>query len=77
MPFYEYSCLKCGSKFEIFVRSFSGNGAKCDSCGSGKVRKLFSTFGVVTGGKSESAAGSSSGSSCSSCARSSCAGCSH
>ncbi len=75
MPFYEYSCLECGSKFELLVKSFSGNDARCESCGSRRVRKLFSTFGVVSGGKSEGAAGTSSSSSCSSCTRSSCAGC--
>ncbi len=75
MPFYEYSCKECGSKFELFVRSFSGNDARCTSCKSRKVRKLFSTFGVISRGKSESAAGTSSGHSCGRCSRSSCAGC--
>ena len=47
MPIYEYSCDECGEKFELFVRSSSRSGVPtCPRCGSQKVHKAVSLFGV-------------------------------
>ena len=60
MPIYEYRCETCGEAFEVFVRSPSRQAnPTCPMCGSQKVRKAFSTFGVGRGGRS-----STSGASC-------------
>jgi len=54
MPIYEYECPE-GHKFEL-RRGFaeSDEDVKCPECKSGKVKRVFSTFGI----------GSSSGASC-------------
>ena len=65
MPIFEFRCSKCRTKFEklMFGRAAS---VSCPSCGSSKVEKLPSTFGmsgVQHQTKSSSAcAGCSSGS---------------
>jgi putative FmdB family regulatory protein len=44
MPLFEYECQGCGKKFETLVQ-----GAKvpsCPVCGSDKLEKQLSTFGV-------------------------------
>ena len=47
MPIYEYSCAACGERFELFVRSASQqNAPTCPKCGSPKVQKAVSLFGV-------------------------------
>jgi len=57
MPIYEYCCDECGERFELFVRSATQKTAPaCPRCGSEKVHKAISLFGVG------SAAGSSKGS---------------
>jgi len=60
MPIYEYRCEECGESFEVFVRSASQQAdSTCPKCGSEKVKKAISLFGVGgTGG------GSTSGVSC-------------
>jgi len=75
MPIFEFDCLKCQEQFERLVGVGAGNGAKptCPVCGSGNVKKRFSTFGVRSGGGS--GATTSSGSGCSSCSSSSCSTC--
>ena len=47
MPIYEYRCETCGEKFEVFVRSSSRQANPiCPKCGSQKVKKAISLFGV-------------------------------
>jgi putative FmdB family regulatory protein len=50
MPIYEYRCETCGEVFEVFVRSPSRQTSPtCPKCGSQKVKKAFSLFGVGGG----------------------------
>ncbi len=60
MPIYEYRCVKCGERFELFVRSSAQQSAPiCPKCGSAEVRKALSLFGVGgTSGSSRSSAAS-------------------
>ena len=45
MPIYEYQCPTCDHAFESLVMSSSERVA-CEKCGSDKVEKQFSVFGV-------------------------------
>jgi putative FmdB family regulatory protein len=57
MPIYEYRCEECDELFEIFVRSFSQQTRlTCPKCGSQRVKKAVSLFGV--GGTDSSVRGS-------------------
>ncbi len=59
MPIYEYRCAECGEKFELFVRSAARQTVPiCPRCGSPKVQKAISLFGVggAGGGSKTSAA---------------------
>jgi putative FmdB family regulatory protein len=61
MPIYEYQCEQCGEMFELFVRSSpSKEELVCAKCGSPKVHKAISLFGVGSG----NAKGASSAASC-------------
>ena len=64
MPIYEYRCEACGEGFEVFVRSVSRKAhPTCPKCGSRKVNKAISLFGVAgTTGNTPSAASCSPGS---------------
>ena len=58
MPVYEYRCDKCGKNFDLFVRSVAQRREpKCPHCGSTKVKKAISLFGVggASGGQELSA----------------------
>jgi putative FmdB family regulatory protein len=47
MPIYEYRCEECDEDFEVFVRSPSQRASPiCPKCGSHRVRKAMSLFGV-------------------------------
>jgi putative FmdB family regulatory protein len=47
MPIYEYRCEECDEGFELFVRSLSQQAdPTCPTCGSRKVRKEISLFGL-------------------------------
>ena len=60
MPIYEYVCDECGEKFELFVRSSSQQtGPACPNCGSQKVHKAISLFGVGGTGSSSRMSGAS------------------
>ncbi len=51
MPIYEYRCNSCRRKSTLFVRGFSPPAdARCTSCGSEDLTRLFSSFAI---GKSE------------------------
>jgi putative FmdB family regulatory protein len=53
MPIYEYHCDECDENFELFVRTAGQrNEPECPKCGSTRVRKAISLFGV--GGSSSS-----------------------
>jgi putative FmdB family regulatory protein len=59
MPIYEYRCEECGERFELFVRSLSRQfEPTCPKCGSKRVSKSVSLFGV------SGASGSTSASTC-------------
>ncbi|MDD2850805.1 MAG: zinc ribbon domain-containing protein [Desulfuromonadaceae bacterium] len=46
MPIYEYSCMKCGNRFEKLLKSadVESESVECPSCGSAEVKKELSTF---------------------------------
>ena len=47
MPIYEYGCLDCRKRSSLFVRSMgTAVKAKCEHCGSKKVRRLISRVAV-------------------------------
>ncbi|MBC7640279.1 MAG: FmdB family transcriptional regulator [Rhodoferax sp.] len=67
MPTYPYACTACDNRFEI-VQAFTDDALTvCDVCG-GRLRKVFSSVGVVFKGSgfyrndSRSTAGSTAGS---------------
>ena len=71
MPLYEYSCKKCGKRFEFLVTAGKDKDVVCAECGSAEVKKLISGFGIG-GGSSRI---KSSSSSCTSCSTKSCSTC--
>jgi putative FmdB family regulatory protein len=47
MPIYEYQCEECHERFELLVRSSAQQATPtCPKCGSGKVKRAMSLFGV-------------------------------
>lgn len=46
MPTYEYECLECKNRFEVFQSMNDEPITTCEKC-SGKVRKLFGTAGII------------------------------
>jgi putative FmdB family regulatory protein len=65
MPIYEYRCEECDEKFELFVRSIAKQtSSACPKCGSQRVRKDISLFGVggTSGGSKMSAVSCTPGS---------------
>ncbi len=46
MPTYEYECLKCGHKFEMFQSIMAPPCEECPECG-GNLRKLIGTGAAV------------------------------
>jgi putative FmdB family regulatory protein len=62
MPLYEFTCEKCGAKFEELVSAgLDGLGVTCPECGSEEVEKLVSRF--AAGGPS-AGSGKRGGASC-------------
>ena len=50
MPIYEYTCKDCENHFEKLVRMSDANpDITCPNCGSRRVQKSFSLFGVGAG----------------------------
>ncbi|MDI6716544.1 MAG: zinc ribbon domain-containing protein [Actinomycetota bacterium] len=68
MPIYEFSCAKCGLSFEKLVMGFDNGSITCPDCGSSDVKKLFSSFGFSSSGKTISTGACSSCSTTSNCA---------
>jgi putative FmdB family regulatory protein len=51
MPIYEYRCEVCRHGFELLVRSLSQREApNCPACGSLRVKRALSLFGVGQAG---------------------------
>lgn len=48
MPVYEYLCEKCRIRFEALVRK-EGQEIACSKCGSKKVSRKYSVFGMNFG----------------------------
>ncbi|HOD16026.1 MAG TPA: zinc ribbon domain-containing protein [Spirochaetota bacterium] len=46
MPTYEYECLECKHRFDVFQSMNDDPVATCVKCG-GRVRKLFSSAGII------------------------------
>ena len=62
MPVYEYICDECGEKFEVLVRSSTQKAVfTCPQCGSEKVHKAISLFGVGGATRSTAASAASCG----------------
>jgi putative FmdB family regulatory protein len=71
MPLYEFSCKKCGQRFESLVTVGKEKDVVCAKCGSADVEKMVSCFGIG-GGSSRLKASSSS---CTTCSTGSCSTC--
>jgi putative FmdB family regulatory protein len=46
MPTYEYRCVDCGNRIEVFLRIGADPPAICEICG-GALRKVFHPAGIV------------------------------
>lgn len=46
MPLYEYRCAKCGHVMEVLEKADESRRHTCEKCGSRRMEKLMSTFGV-------------------------------
>ncbi|MDQ6691837.1 MAG: zinc ribbon domain-containing protein [Candidatus Dormibacteraeota bacterium] len=65
MPIYEFSCLGCRHKFDVFGNFASRDERQvCPSCEGTNTKALFSTFAVSAGGSERSAAAGSGGCGC-------------
>jgi putative FmdB family regulatory protein len=59
MPVYEYHCEACGEDFDMFVRSAAQRREpECPNCGSPKVKKAISLFGLGRSGTTRDSASS-------------------
>lgn len=72
MPFYEFRCAACGTKFEELCHS--GERPACPKCGSADVERLLSAFATKSGADFHGSTGGS-GAGCGGCAGGSCASC--
>lgn len=76
MPTYEYECLECKNRFEVFQSMNDEPVKDCEKCGK-PVRKVFKSAGVIFKGtgfyvndyksKSDKSASESQPSSCQGC----------
>ena len=58
MPLYEYRCKECGSVTEVLERPNARGRPACRQCGSRRMEKLLSAFGLRgTGSCSPSGSG--------------------
>lgn len=73
MPTYDYVCCGCKDRFEVLVRSPKQKVA-CKKCGSKKVSRQVSTFGMNLG--AEPGAGPGKNGSICGCGTDGCAPCS-
>ena len=65
MPTYEYTCTACGKDFQKFLKTMSDALPACEHCGSERVERRLSVFGVsagrAAGGPSENCRSCSNG----------------
>ncbi|HID92992.1 MAG TPA: zinc ribbon domain-containing protein [bacterium (Candidatus Stahlbacteria)] len=56
MPIYSYKCEDCGAQFDLLIGVGRGNEElQCHKCGSKKLKRLLSSFGVrIEGSSSDS-----------------------
>ncbi len=47
MPIYRYGCEECGEEFRELVAVGDGQAVQCSVCGSTRVIRKLSKFGVV------------------------------
>lgn len=73
MPIYEYSCLKCGLKFDWLMRG-GEEVVVCPKCDQKEVKRLISTFSFRSRDSQGNLSGSSSN--CGSCSSHNCSSCS-
>ncbi|MFO7637812.1 MAG: zinc ribbon domain-containing protein [bacterium] len=72
MPIHEFRCRKCRKTFEALVfNPRDAAGERCPACGSSRLERLFSVFGVSGTTRKLTGAGS-----CTSCKSRNCASCS-
>jgi len=47
MPVYTYVCGDCGEKFDLLIGvTLEKTDLKCTRCGSGKIKKILSSFSM-------------------------------
>ncbi len=71
MPIYEFKCNDCAEKFEALVSMGKEKQVSCLTCGSFKIQKCVSSFGIGGGNNRTS----SSGKNCTTCSSNSCSTC--
>lgn len=47
MPVYEYSCKKCGHRFEKLQKNVEAGPISCPNCNSTEVKKEISSFSAT------------------------------
>jgi putative FmdB family regulatory protein len=60
MPRYDYRCGGCGTVFEVKMSMSeyaSDPTVSCPDCRGANVERAFTSFGVITGGRSSSGSG--------------------
>ena len=61
MPIYDYRCLGCGSRAEIYFRSLNTKPVVCPECGSTEMEKLISAPGAILKSAAKSGGGTCCG----------------
>ena len=75
MPIYEFICQGCDKRFEELIYKQEDMGRlQCPACAGTDYRRIFSRFGMVSGGGAEPGLQTSSRS-CSGCTAASCSTC--
>ncbi len=64
MPISEWTCKKCGARFEILTFGPVPEDPVCEECGSKEVEKQLSRFASSASSASSSGGSSSSGGGC-------------
>ncbi|MGB2698381.1 MAG: zinc ribbon domain-containing protein [Candidatus Zixiibacteriota bacterium] len=55
MPIYTYKCQDCEEEFDLLIGvSANSDKLQCQKCGSGNIKRIFSSFGVSKGKSSSS-----------------------
>jgi len=64
MPIFEYTCSKCGGRFELLVSASERDSVPCPNCKTRTLSREISAFAVSGTGKGGDSCGSCSTSSC-------------